>query len=140
MTIEAQNCKVLRVIIGSILVDVMYLHPLGAFVANAARSIMCNEYVGSNIRRNRYARHWRPPSRPEDNWFSMIGFITSIFQQPSTALHALAKEETPSLTFGDFVIYNASLDIAGCTPPYFSWQSFLHTSYRILRRIERTRH
>jgi len=49
------------------------------------------------------------------------------------------KEEMPSITFGDFVIYNASVDTAGCMPPYFSWQSFWHTSYRIQRRIGRTR-
>jgi hypothetical protein len=43
------------------------------------------------------------------------------------------------MTPGDFVIYNASVDIAGCMPLNFSLRSFWHTSYRSQRRIERTR-
>jgi hypothetical protein len=51
----------------------------------------------------------------------------------------LAKEERQSITLGDFVIYNASVDIARYMPSHFSSQSFWYTSYRSLRRIERMR-
>jgi hypothetical protein len=52
---------------------------------------------------------------------------------------AIRLSALPSITPGDFVIYNASVDIAGCMPLNFSLRSFWHTSYRSQRRIERTR-